>query len=152
MGTPTRSLDAEINSLRKAYAALNRNDIPAMVNLFDPQIVRIEPEGFPFSGTYRGRAAVTAHLSKARATWAEGSCEPDRFIIAGPGETVIAYIHVRVRLNGHVEWIDARTADVFTFRGGKAVEFRTFTDDRQALEWAGCRAPDAPPDAQPDAK
>jgi ketosteroid isomerase-like protein len=28
-------------------------------------------------------------------------------------------------------------ADVFTFRDGKAIQFRTFADERPALEWAG---------------
>jgi len=47
------------------------------------------------------------------------------------------FLHVRVRLKDHTEWLDGHIADVFTFRNGKAVQFRTFADERQALEWAG---------------
>lgn len=137
----TPSLTAETEALKEAYAALNRNDIPAFVKVLDPQIERIEPPGFPQSGTYRGLASVTAHISAARETWAEGSCEPERFIAAG--DKVIVLAHVRVRLKAESEWRDGQVADVFTFRNGKAVHWRTFVDRRQALAWAGIEASDA---------
>ncbi len=41
------SLTTEIESLKEAYAALNRNDIPGFVKIFDPEIERIEPADFP---------------------------------------------------------------------------------------------------------
>lgn len=59
----TPSLAAETEALREAYAALNRNDIPAFVEIFDPQIERIEPAEFPQAGTYHGLAAVKVHVS-----------------------------------------------------------------------------------------
>lgn len=127
------SRSAEIEVIRQAYAALNRNDIPGFVHLFDPQIERVEPAGFPMSGTYRGIAAVTEHLTAGRGTWAEGSCEPRQFIVAG--DRVIVLIDVHVRLKTETEWRNGRIADVFTFRDGKAIEFRTFGDERQAMEW-----------------
>ena len=37
----------------------------------------------PDGGTYRGLAEAEAHFSQARETWAEGSCEPERFVVAG---------------------------------------------------------------------
>ena len=135
MGKLTPSLAAETEALREAYAALNRNDIPAFVKVFDPQIERIEPADFPQGGTYHGLEAVTAHISKGRGTWAEGSCEPERFIVAG--DRVIVFVYVRVRLKHETEWREGRIADVYTFRNGKAIQFRTFADERQALEWAG---------------
>ena len=141
MGKRTPSLAAETEALREAYAALNRNDIPAMLNAFDPQIERIEPPEFPAGGTYRGHAAVEAHLSKARETWAEGSCEPEQFIVAG--DKIVVFLHVRVRLKDNTEWIEGRLADVYTFRNGKAIQMRHFPDRRQALEWAGVKASDA---------
>ena len=64
MDKQTPSLAVEIEALRERYAALNRNDIPGFVEVFDPQIERIEPADFPQGGTYHGLAAVTAHISK----------------------------------------------------------------------------------------
>ncbi len=146
MTEPTPSLAAETQAIKAAYSALNRNDIPAFAKLLDPDIERIEFLDSPMAGTYRGLAAVTTHLSKGRGTWAEGSCEPERFIIAPPaasGPRIIVIVHVHVRLKTETEWREGRTADVFTFRNGKVVQFRTFFDERQALEWAGVKASDA---------
>ena len=131
----------ETEALRAAYAALNRDDIPAFATIFDPQIERIEPADFPQGGTYHGLEAVKAHIAKGRGSWAEGSCEPERFIVAG--DRVIVLIHVRVRLKHETEWREGRIADVYTFRNGKAIQFRTFADKAQALEWAGVKASDA---------
>ena len=139
--TNRHSLVAETEALRAAYAGLNRNDIPAFVAVFDPRIVRIEPADFPQAGTYRGIETVTAHVTKGRGTWAEGGCEPERLLVVG--DRIIVFVHVRVRLKHETEWREGRIADVYTFHNGKATEFRTFADERQALEWAGVNVSNA---------
>jgi uncharacterized protein len=138
MGKPTQTLAAETEALKQAYAALNRNDIPALVRILDPQIELIEPPDFPAGGTYRGIAAVTEHASQARAKWAEGACRPERFIAGG--DKVVVFVHVHVRLKDETEWRDGKIADAFTFRSGKVVQWRIFIDRRQALQWAGVDA------------
>jgi len=133
MKKPTQPLVTETAALREVYAALNRNEIEAMVKAFDSQIAWIEPAGF--GGTYRGLEAVKSHLSQARSTWAEGSCEPERFVVAG--DKIVVFIYVHVRLKSETEWRDGRHAAVYTFHNGKAIEMRMFDDAQQALEWAG---------------
>jgi ketosteroid isomerase-like protein len=141
MGDRTTSLAAETEALREAYAALNRNDIPAMVKVFDPQIEWTEPDEYPGGGTRRGLEVVQAHLSRARNTWAEGGCEPERFVVAG--DKIVVFIHVRVRQKDRTNWVDGRHASVYTFRNGKAIQQRIFDDTQQALEWAGVKLSDA---------
>jgi uncharacterized protein len=135
------SLAAETKVLKEAYAALNRNDIPATVKAFDPQIEWTEPAEFPGGGTYHGYEAVKAHFSQARGTWAEGSCEPERFMVAG--DKIIVFVYVRVRLKHETEWREGPIADVYTFRDGKVIQVRVFTDRGKALQWAGVKASDA---------
>jgi ketosteroid isomerase-like protein len=134
------NLATETEALKEVYAAINRNDIPAVFKFFDPHIERIEPAEFPSTGTYRGRAEVMAHLSAGRETWAGGSCEPERFIVAR--DKIIVLLHVRVRLKNKMEWIEGRFADVFTFRSGKIIQMRTFAERQQALEWAAAETSD----------
>jgi ketosteroid isomerase-like protein len=122
-------------TLKQVYAAINANDIAAAIAFFDPAIERIEPKGFPSAGVYRGHAEVKAHLEQGRGTWAEGSCEPERFIVAG--DKVVVFLHVRVRLEGQSEWIDARIADGFAFRDGKVIQMCSFAESQEALDWAG---------------
>ena len=124
-----------IELARAFYAAINRHDIPAVMAMCDPDIVRIEPASFPSAGTYHGLAEVEAHLSKGRATWAQGACEPEECLLAG--ELVVVFLHVRVRLKDRSDWIEGRFADVLTFRDGKVVRMQTFAERQEALAWAG---------------
>jgi len=139
MHKSTPSIEVDIHLLREAYAALNRNDIHPFVQLLDPRIEWIETD-LPQGGTYRGLSTVEAHLLAARATWAEGTCEPQRF--AAAGDRIIVFLHVHVRLKHETAWREGHIADVFTFRNGKAIEKRSFADRRRALEWVGVEASD----------
>ena len=128
-------MNTEIKLLRQFFAAINRNDLPGITQYFDPQIVRIEPGGFPTAGTYRGIAKVQAHVTKGRGTWAEGTCEPEKFLTHE--DKVVVYLHVRVRLKDSLHWVDACFADGFVFRAGKIIHYRTFGEQRGGLQWAG---------------
>jgi len=129
-----RPMRPATEALERFFAAINRNDMAAITQDFDPEIVRIEPEGFPTAGTYRGVAEVQAHITKGRGTWAEGTCEPEKFLVNG--DKVVAYLHARVRLKDSTEWIGGRFADGFVFRDDKIIEYLTFAERAQALEWA----------------
>ena len=133
-----QNLSAEAQAVKEFYSALNRGDIPAVMALFHSEAVRIEPANFPMEGTYRGQAEIRAHIEKARATWAEGGCEPEQLIVTG--DKVVALVHVRVRLKNKTTWNEGDTGDVFTFRDGKLTEMRTFFEQRLALDWAGVKA------------
>ena len=128
-------MSAEIDALKKLFAAINRNDMQAMIKDFDPEIVRVEFEGFPTAGTYRGLTDVQAHVAKGRGTWAEGTCEPEQFLTNG--DKVVVYLHARVRLKDSTDWIDGRFADGFRFRNGKIIQYHSFGERVDALTWAG---------------
>jgi ketosteroid isomerase-like protein len=121
--------------LQRFFAAINRNEMQAIVKDFDPEIVRVEPESFPTAGTYRGITEVQEHVRKGRGTWAEGSCDPEGFF--ENGDKVVVYLHARVRLKDSTEWIDGRFADGFGFRDGKIIEYLSFAERADALKWAG---------------
>ncbi len=122
-------------ALQQFFAAINRNDMQAITEHFDPEIVRIEPEGFPTAGTYRGIAEVQAHVTKGRGSWAEGSCEPEKFLARG--DKIVVYLHAWVRMKGATEWMGGRFADGFTFREGRITEYLSFGERAYALKWAG---------------
>lgn len=125
----------DVETLQQFFAAINRNDMDAMTRDFDPAIVRIEPEGFPTAGTYCGVGEVRAHVEKGRGSWAEGSCDPEEFLVNA--DKVVVYLHARVRMKGATEWIDGRFADGFVLRNGKIREYLSFMRRADALAWAG---------------
>lgn len=135
MDSQTPALSNEIELLKRAYAALNRNDIDGFAKDLDPEIERVEFEGSAMAGTFRGIDAVKAHVARGRGTWAEGTCTPEQFVVAG--DKVILRVKVHVRLKDKADWITGETGDAWTFRNGKAIGFRTFFAFDEALAWAG---------------
>lgn len=134
-------MSTETEALEEFFVAINRNDMQAITKNFDPQIVRIEPEGFPTAGTYRGITEVQDHVTKGRGTWAEGTCEPEKFLVNG--DKVVVYLHAWVRLKGSTDWVGGRFADGFVFREGKITQYLTFWERGDALKWAGIEDQDA---------
>jgi ketosteroid isomerase-like protein len=133
-------LDHAIATLRAAYAAFNRGDIEAAVQALDAQIEWTEPPEFPGGGTYHGREGAKQYLAQSRAAWAEVISEPVQFIPAG--DRIVVFVHARVRPKNSREWQEVNLADVYTFRGGKAVAMRAFADRQEALRWVGAERPD----------
>jgi len=124
-----------ITALRGAYAAFNRGDIDAAVEPLDPQIEWTEPAEFPGGGTYHGREGVKRYLTQSRAGLAEGTSEPEQFIVAG--NRIVVFVYARILPKGAKDWQNIRLADVYTVRDGKIVEMRAFADREQALRWVG---------------
>jgi ketosteroid isomerase-like protein len=133
-------LDHAIATLRAAYAAFNRGDIEAAVQALDAQIEWTEPPEFPGGGTYHGCEGAKQYLAQSRAAWAEVISEPVQFIPAG--DRIVVFVHARVRPKNSREWQEVNLADVYTFRGGKAVAMRAFADRQEALRWVGAERPD----------
>ncbi len=128
-------MSKDIEVLAQFFAAINRNDMPAMAAHFHPDIVRIEPPGFPTAGTYRGIAQVQAHVAQGRGTWAEGSCETEKFL--SHAGKVVVYLHAHVRLHGSSDWMGGRFADGFMLRDGRITDYISFAERADALRWAG---------------
>ena len=131
-------MSTQVEALKQFFAAINRKDMDAIVKDFDPDIVRVEPDGFPTAGTYRGIDQVRKHVSAGRGTWAEGSCEPEGFFVKE--DKVVVYLYAWVRLKGASDWTGGRFADGFVFREGKITEYLSFGDRSEALNWAGIEA------------
>ncbi len=82
---------------------------------------------------------MQAQVAQGRGTWAEGTCDPEEFLTKA--DKVVVYLHARVRLKATNEWVGGRFADGFTFRDGKIIEYQTFWERADALEWAGIEDP-----------
>lgn len=126
--------EEDIEIIRRVYSGLNRNDIDFILDLMDVDITRIEFEGLPTAGTYRGHTDMRQHLISGRSTWAEGACEPVDFFTAG--NKIVVIVHVKVRLKNSSEWIDEQIADGFIIKEGKVSAFHSFTSHQKAFAWA----------------
>lgn len=131
-------MTSHTEALADFFAAINRNDMQAMAEHFDPEVVRTEPGGFPTAGTYCGLQAVQANVARGRGTWAEGSCQPEGYF--EQGDRVVVYLYAWVRVHGSDEWTGGRFADGFEFRDGKITQYHSFAERSDALKWAGIDA------------
>jgi hypothetical protein len=120
--------------IRQVYTGINRDDIDFVLSLMNTDVTRVEPEGFPTAGTYRGYVEMRKHLNTGRNTWAEGSCEPVGFVAVG--DKIVVTVHIKVRLKDHSEWIDARIADGFIIKDGLVTNFHSFLNNEKVIEWA----------------
>jgi ketosteroid isomerase-like protein len=128
----------EVELLTRFFDAINRNAMDELASFFAMDVIRVEPEGFDTSGTYRGKLEVTEILRKGRGTWAEGTCQPEDFFVNG--QKVVVFLHAWVRVHGATDWSGGRFADGFLIRDGLVAEHRTFWEREEALKWAGVSA------------
>lgn len=116
--------------LRGGYEAFARQDIPAVLALFDDAIEWYAPDELPDGGFYRGKAGVSEFFAKLPAHYAELRVEPDRFHESG--DRVVVEGHHRGTLTGGAEF-EVGFAHVWTLRDGKVLAYREYADTGKLL-------------------
>ena len=104
--------------IEKGYAAFSSGDVETVMDLFDDDIVWVQPGKSVISGTYRGKAEVMellGELSDKRLTVKVNA-------LVAEGDTVVALTEVSV--GGET----GQNADVFTVRDGKTVRAQVHGD------------------------
>ena len=86
-------------------------------------------------GPQIAKITAAALIVFGRGTWAEGTCEPEKFLTNV--DKVVVYLHVWVRLKDSPDWVGGRFADGFVFRDGKITQYLSFGERLDALKWAG---------------
>jgi ketosteroid isomerase-like protein len=128
--------DAEV--VRKAWAAVSRRDIPALLGCLDPEIEAI-PLGAAMEGrVYRGHEDVVRWLEgEVSATYETFEVHPDEIQNVGDRLLVFGHWIARGRESG-VE-LDVAASWVVDVRDGKLVRWQTYTERDEALQAAGLK-------------
>jgi ketosteroid isomerase-like protein len=116
--------------------AFNRGDMQGFLDLCDPDIEwdlsrrLIDPE------KYRGHDGVKKFFEQQLEAWEEVPLmEAEELIDAG--DRVVAFVRVHGRGKGSGAAVDARIAQVWTIRGGKATRLEYYGDRTKALNSVG---------------
>jgi ketosteroid isomerase-like protein len=112
------SKDQNIETLNKGYAAFSSGDAEGAMRDLADDIEWIEPGKSVLSGTYHGKAEVAEFFAKISEKGF--TTTPNRFI--ADGDEVVVLSDVRVGDE------TAHSADLYTFRDGKAVRAENFSD------------------------
>jgi ketosteroid isomerase-like protein len=114
----------DVDTIKGAYDAFARQDIPGVMEAFDDAIEWDVPDSVPWGGTYRGKDEVGRFFASLPEHLDELNVEPQELYEAG--ERVVAV----GRHHGHVKGqpFETRFAMVWTMSGGKAVAFKEYSD------------------------
>jgi ketosteroid isomerase-like protein len=129
--------EQDVGTLRRAYEAFNRQDVPSVLEAFDPQIEWHEPGGGRApQGTFRGAESVANDVfGTVPENFDEFRAETEGFIDAGDHVVVTGRFRGTAKGGGD---LDAAFAHVWEMRNGKAVRFQQYVDSGPwARAWGG---------------
>ena len=124
--------EQNVNTMRTAYEAFNRGDVPAVLEAFDPQIEWHEPGGGRApQGTFSGAQSVANDVfTTIPENFDEFEAQPDGFIDAGEHLVVVGTFRGKSKAGRQMQ---ARYAHVWRMRNGKAFSFQNHVE---AAPWA----------------
>lgn len=121
-------MNPDATLIQDLSAAFARRDLPALLDIFHPDIEWVEPAGAGrFAGTRVGHITTLGEvLMRLPEDTREFQVEPEEFLDAGP-EIVVLGQHrgVKASCGGPFE---VPFAHVWTMRDGLAVRFRSYVD------------------------
>ena len=122
----------DVQKVRSGYDAFNRKDIPAVLELYDPQIEWIEAGGGRSpAGTYRGPQSVANEVfATVPRNFDDFRAEPEQLIDAGEHVVVVGRFRGKAKSGAS---LDAPFVHVYGMRNGKVVRFQNYVD---ATGWA----------------
>lgn len=123
--------ERNINRVREGFAAHNRGDVNALVELYHPDAV-FETL---LLGTRRGNEAIREIYEENRRTMAGYDVIPVELI--GAGDRVVAVVKMVGAGSSSQISLEERFAFLFTFRGDRVVREQAFRNRQEAVEAAG---------------
>ena len=120
--------------VRSVYAAFERRDVPAVLELFDPEIVITQSEDVPWGGTHRGHAGALEFFGQL-GSLIDTNVEIDRLIVAG--DTVVEVGRSRGRAVGSGRSFEVHEVHVWRVRDGRVVGMDAYVDNAAMLEALG---------------
>lgn len=120
-------MPTNLETIRGLYEAFDRDDAPAVLAVFAPDIAWTEAEGFPYAGTYTGAEAIVSGVFMRLATEWDGFEAVAREFVA-QGDTVVALGEYSGTYKRTGKRFTAPFAHVWKLKDGKVVRFHQHTD------------------------
>jgi ketosteroid isomerase-like protein len=121
--------DQNLDTVRAAYEAFGRGDVPAVLEMLADDIAWVVPQPLPQAGDAHGRDEVGAFFGRLAALWEDLSLELDDFVASGDRVCVIG------RGSGKVDGRQTGYGFVhaWTFADGKATRFDEYAQPDSEL-------------------
>jgi ketosteroid isomerase-like protein len=125
-----------VDIVRGMLDAFNRGDMRSFLAMCDPGIEWDLSRRLIDPATYHGHAGIEQFFEQQREAWEEAPrMEPEDLIDSG--DQVVAFVRVQGRGKGSGAGVDARIAQLWTIREGKATRLEYYGDRGEALKAAG---------------
>lgn len=104
--------DADVDALKRGYAALNRGDLSVVLELLHPEIEWHEPANSPEAGTHHGRDSFERYFLGWLESFEDFRVEPEQ-VVEREGR-LIAVVRQTGKGRSSGLAVDARLAHVWT--------------------------------------
>jgi ketosteroid isomerase-like protein len=125
-----------VEIVRQMWSDYGERGVDGVLDYFAEDCVCEDFTDMPDRETYEGKQGIRERDMHFAETWGDLAIEPVEFIDAGEG-VVVTLISIRGHGTGSGVPIDARSAFIDEFSGGKIVRNRAFSSTSEALEAAG---------------
>jgi len=126
-----------VEVVRKAYEAFARAGSDAVLPFLDPELEWHDLPDQPEAAVHHGREGFLQAMKDFTEPFAEFTVSVEE--LRDLGDHVLALLYVRGRGLGSGADFTQKVATLWTLRGNKAIQARTFNDPAKALEAAGLR-------------
>jgi uncharacterized protein len=124
---------SNLSTIKGAYGAFAKGDVPAVLAMMDANISWTEPDGLPYAGTFNGPDAVLQGVFMRLGTeWDGFTVVPEDFIDGG--DKIVATGTLSGKYKATSKSFKAPFAHVWTLSNGKAVAFQQYTNTANVNE------------------
>jgi len=128
--------EENVETVRSVYEEWAKGNFRAGVELYDPQILMVQHQGFPESGSYLGLDGIRRYMGEFLEAWEEVSLSAEEVIDAGDS-VVVAVVHRGTGKGSGAEPNEFRYFHVWSFRGNRVIRLDAIRERADALEAAG---------------
>jgi uncharacterized protein len=123
--------EADVETLQRGYAALNRCDVSVVLDLLDPDIEWHEPGWSPEAGTHRGRDSFERFFRG----WIESfdGFRVDQERVVQRGDQLVAVVRQTGTGRSSGVRVETRLAHVWTVADGRAVRWEAVAEPEAVL-------------------
>ena len=120
-----------VEIIAELYEALARRDLPAIMDLIDPEIIVSQTGQLPWGGEYHGFEGVQQFFTELYRS-IESQLAVEEFVDAGDKVIVIGSTRGRVRATG--AQFNIRAVHIWRVKGGRGIRFEPSVDTPKMLE------------------
>ena len=135
-------MSKNVQTVRDAYDAFGRGDLPTVLGLMDPDIEWSEAEGNPYQPSgkaWRGQDAIVENLFVKIVEDYDGTFVIHPNEIYDAGDTVVVEARYTGTFKATGRQLDAQVCHIFKVRDGKVTSFQQFVDTAQMQDVMGAR-------------